>query len=39
MHFLERAPDAATVDGLRRFQLQLTDDGATPATIHPHDAQ
>ena len=32
-HFLGRAPDTATVDDLRRFQVQLTDDGATPATM------
>jgi len=33
-HFLERAPDTATADDLRRFQVHLADDGATPSTIN-----
>ena len=33
-HFLERSPDTATADDLRRFQVHLADDGATPSTIN-----
>jgi site-specific recombinase XerD len=32
--FLERAPDSATVEDLRRFQLHLVDTGASPMTIN-----
>ena len=32
--FLERAPDTATADDLRRFQLHLVDQGASPITIN-----
>jgi hypothetical protein len=33
-HSLERSPDTATADDLRRFQVHLADDGATPSTIN-----
>ena len=32
--FLGRSPDTATAEDLRRFQLDLVDQGATPATIN-----
>jgi site-specific recombinase XerD len=32
--YLERAPDTATADDLRRFQLHLVDQGASPITIN-----
>ena len=32
--FLGRSPDTATAEDLRRFQLDLVDHGATPATIN-----
>ena len=32
--FLERAPDTASADDLRRFQLHLVDQGASPITIN-----
>src|SRR5687767_4080227 len=32
--FLERAPDSATVEDLRRFQLHLVDTGTSPMTIN-----
>jgi site-specific recombinase XerD len=32
--FLERAPDTATADDLRRFQLHMVDQGASPITIN-----
>jgi len=32
--FLERAPDTATADDLRRFQLHMVDQGASPITVN-----
>jgi site-specific recombinase XerD len=32
--FLERAPDTATVEDLRRFQLHLVDGGTSPITLN-----
>jgi integrase/recombinase XerD len=32
--FLERSPDTATVEDLRRFQLHLVDQGASPITLN-----
>jgi site-specific recombinase XerD len=32
--FLERSPDTATVEDLRRFQLHLVDHGASPITLN-----
>ena len=32
--FLERAPDTATVEDLRRFQLHLVDRGSSPITLN-----
>lgn len=32
--FLKRSPDTATVDDLRRFQLHLVDQGASPVTLN-----
>ena len=32
--FLERSPDTASADDLRRFQLHLVDQGASPITIN-----
>ena len=32
--FLERSPDTATADDLRRFQLHMVDQGASPITIN-----
>ena len=32
--FLERAPDTATAEDLRRFQLHMVDQGASPITIN-----
>ena len=32
--FLKRSPDTATADDLRRFQLHLVDDGASPITLN-----
>ena len=32
--FLGRSPDTATAEDLRRFQLDMVDQGATPATIN-----
>jgi site-specific recombinase XerD len=32
--FLQRSPDTATADDLRRFQLHLVDDGTSPITLN-----
>ena len=32
--FLERSPDTATVEDLRRFQLHLVDQGTSPITLN-----
>jgi integrase/recombinase XerD len=32
--FLQRSPDTATVEDLRRFQLQLVDQGTSPITLN-----
>jgi hypothetical protein len=32
--YLKRSPDTATVEELRRFQLNLVDQGASPMTKH-----
>lgn len=32
--FLQRSPDTATVEDLRRFQLYLVDQGTSPITIN-----
>ena len=32
--FLRRSPDTASVEDLRRFQLQLVDQGSSPITLN-----
>ena len=35
--FLERSPDTATAEELRRFQLHLVDQGTSPITLNATD--